>query len=159
MYIHSKIKYIRNKRFSLHGWECLLLNLFQPLTEKKIVIVTMYRHPGSKVDKFIENYSQCLEQLFNEKKTFYILGDKNTNINERSSQVANYLNATESNGTIQFVTKSTRVSNLLYNTATVIDHIITNDEIHKLCPYVLPANLTDHYATILVIGNLTIKKK
>ena len=44
------------------------------------------------------------------------------------------------------------------STATVIDHIITNDKIHKLCPYVLPANLTDHYLTMCMINNLKIIK-
>ena len=44
------------------------------------------------------------------------------------------------------------------STATVIDHKITNDKIHKLCPYVLPANLTDHYPTVCMIDNLTIIK-
>ena len=85
------------------------------------------RHLEAKVDKFIEDYSHCLEQLLNEKKTFYILGD--ININERSSQVVNYLNATESNGAIQLITMPTRVTD---STAMVIDHIITNDKIHKL---------------------------
>ena len=32
MYIHRTIKYIRDKRFSLHDCECLWLNLFHPLT-------------------------------------------------------------------------------------------------------------------------------
>ena len=89
------------------------------------------------------------------KKTFHILGDINININKRSSQDVNYRNATESNGAFQLFTKPTRVTD---STATVIDHIITNDKIHKLCPYVLPANLTDHYPTICMMDNLTIKK-
>ena len=84
---------------------------------------------------------------------FYILGD--ININERSSQVINYLNATESNGDFQLITKLTRVTD---STTTVIDHIITNDKIHKLCPYILPANFTDHYPTMCMIDNLTMIK-
>ena len=92
-----------------------------------------------------------MEQLFNEKKTFYNLGDINININERSSQVASYLNSTESNGAFQLITKPTRVAQ---STVTVIDLIITNDKIHKLCPYVLPINSTNHYPTMYVIDNL-----
>ena len=33
--IHSRIKYMRDKCFSLHDWEYLWLNLHQPPTEKK----------------------------------------------------------------------------------------------------------------------------
>ena len=157
MYIHSRIKYIRHNRFSLHGCECLWLNLFQPLTEKKTVIATICRHPGAKFDKFVKDYSQCVEQLLDEKKTFYILGDISININKRTSQVVNYLNATESNGAIQLIAKPIRVTD---STATVIDHIITNDKIHKLrvCSYVLPAKLTDHYPIMCLIDNLKIIK-
>ena len=137
----------------MHGSECLWLNLFQSFTEKKLVIATIYRHPGAKVDKFFEDYSQCLEQSLIEKKIFYILCD--ININKNSSQDVNYRNATESNGAFQLFTQPTRVT---HSTATVIDHIITNDKIHKLCSYVLPVNLTDHYPTICLIDNLTIIK-
>ena len=87
------------------------------------------------------------------KRKLYILGD--ININEKPSQVVNYLNATESNGAIQLITKPTKLTD---RTATVIDHTITNDKIHKLCPYVLPANITDHYPTIWMIDNLKIIK-
>ena len=36
--------------------------------------------------------------------------------------------------------------------------MITNDKIYKLCTYALPTNLTDHYPTLCMIGNLTIGK-
>ena len=68
MDIYSRIKYIRDKRFSLHGCECLWLNLNQALTEKKIEIATIYRHPGAKVDKFIEDQSQCQSNYSMKKK-------------------------------------------------------------------------------------------
>ena len=38
----------------------------------------------------------------------------------------------------------------------VVDHIITNDKVHQLCPYVLPTNLTNHYPIMCVIDNFTI---
>ena len=48
---------------------------------KKYFVSTIYRHPGYKIDKFIDDYSQCLEQLTKINQLFYILGDLNTNIN------------------------------------------------------------------------------
>ena len=108
----------------------------------------IYTHPGAKVNEFVEDYFQCLEQLFNKKKTFFILGD--LNIKERSSQAVNYRNATESNSAFELIIKPTSVTD---STATVIDHMITNDKIHKLCPY-----LTNHYPTMYMINNLIIIK-
>ena len=130
MYIHGRTKYIRDKQFCLHLCKCLWLNLFQPLSKKKKVIATIHKHSEAKIDKFIKDYSQCLEQTFTEKKTFNILGKINININERSSQVVNYLNTTKSNGVFQLITTPTKVTD---STATVIDHLFNNDKILKLC--------------------------
>ena len=40
-----------------------------------------------------------------------------------------YINSILSHGAIPLITKPTRISN---NSSTIIDHIITNDSMHKL---------------------------
>jgi len=87
------------------------------------------------------------------KKFFYILSDLNININENntSSQKINFLNATESNGAFHSITKPTRVTD---SSSTVIDHIITNDVVHKLHPSVILCDLTDHYSIMCIIDKL-----
>ena len=69
----------------------LMAKLISSSHLEKTIMAMMYRHPGAKVNKFIENYYQCLEQQFNEKKTFCILGDVDINVNERLSQAVNHL--------------------------------------------------------------------
>jgi len=58
------------------------------------------------------------------------------------------LNATESNGAFHLITKPTKVTD---NSSTVIDHIITNDVVHKLHPSVILSDLTDHYPIMCII--------
>jgi len=74
MYVRNRIKFNQETSFTMHGSECLWLNLIEPHTERDIVLGSIYRHPGEKVDKFIEDYSTCLEQLTNQKKlsTFFL---------------------------------------------------------------------------------------
>ena len=49
------------------------------------------------------------------------------------------------------ITKPTRVTN---KTATVIDHIITNDTAHSILPRVIPTSMTDHYAIMCKISKI-----
>ena len=39
-------------------------------------------------------------------------------------------------------------------TSTIIDHIITNDSKHKIAPFIIGSDLTDHYITVCNIKNI-----
>ena len=91
----------------------------------------------------------CMEKLAHEKKMFYIIGDINIDINrtnQNSPQADKYMQVITSNGELSLITKPTRVTN---KTATVIDHIITNDTAHSILSRVKKkkklTSLTDHY--------------
>ena len=75
----------------------------------------------------------CLGKLTSEKRTFYILGDININISESNSgiQANNYINTITSNGAFNIITKPTRVIPI---SATLIDHVITNNIAHTIVP-------------------------
>ena len=52
------------------------------------------------------------------------------------------MNVITSNGAVSVITKPTQVTT---KTATVIDHIITNDTSHKIIPRVIYSSITDHF--------------
>ena len=82
------------------------------------------------------------------KKNFYILGDITININgtnHLSLQAEKYLQAITRNGAYSLITKPTRVTD---KSATVIDHIITNDVQHTVTLFVVQSSITDHYAVM-----------
>ena len=118
------------------------------------MLVPFYRHSGYKIDKFIDDYSQCLEQLTKTNQLFYILGDLNINIKTSNISLLafKFLNITESNGAIHLITKPTRV---IAGLSSIIDHIITNDLVHKISPFVILSNLTDHYPIMCAITKVT----
>ena len=120
-------------------WVKQTVGLWDSQTGKKYFASTIYRHPGYKTDEFIDDYSQCLEQLTKINQLFYILGDLNINIktNNISLQAFKFFNIAESNGTIHLITKPTRVTS---GSRSIIDHIITNDLVHKISPFVILSN-------------------
>ena len=77
-----------------------------------------------------------MEKIADQKKTFYryIIGDINININKTNLNCPpddRYMQVIASNGAFSLITKPTRVTD---KTATVIDHITTNDTRTQLYP-------------------------
>ena len=63
------------------------------------------------------------------------------------------MNATLSNGAYFLITKPTRIT---CNSATLIDHIITNDSVHKITPKIILNSLTDHYPIMCKIEKIDL---
>ena len=100
-----------------------------------------------------------MEKLADEKKMFYIVGDLNIDINktnQNSPQADRNMQVITSNGAFSLITKPTRVTD---KTATVIDHIITNDTAHSILPCVTPTSLTEHYAIMCKINKIEMLGK
>ena len=108
---------------------------------KFLTIATIYRHPSKAIDKYLDDFSNCIGKLTSKKRIFYILGDININISE-SIQANNYINIITSNGAFNIITKPTRVTSI---SATLIDHVITNDIAHTIVHSIILSDLTDHY--------------
>jgi len=70
-------------------------------------------------------------------------------VRSKTHHSSKYLQAILSNGAYSIINKPTRVTD---KSATVIDHIITNDNVHSIAPRVILISLTDHYAIMCKIS-------
>ena len=106
----------------------------------------------------MEKSSHCLEKLANEKITFYITKNINTNVNNnnQSLHATNYINATECNFVFHLNIKPTRVTD---SSATTIDHITTNDPMHTIHPSIILRNLIDYHLIMCIITTSETKRK
>ena len=148
-----KFNFTQLKSFQLYGTESIWLKIWNN-NSTKILIGSIYRHPTEDSNKFLDDFSVCMEKLADEKKRFYIIGDITIDINrtnQNSPQADRYMQVITSNGAFSVITKPTRVTD---KTATVIDHIITNDTAHSILPRVIRTSLTDHYAIICKISKI-----
>ena len=92
---------------------------------------------------------------------YNILGGINIDINPSSKNLSSfakdYTTMLLSNGAISLITKPTRVTD---KTATIIDHIVTNDFKHQISPGILDyCDISDHYPIICKIGAPPVVKK
>ena len=152
--INVRIEFRKIDCFNLCGSESLWLKLQLQERTKSVIIGTIYRHPSENINKFVEDFADCLDKLTENNNTFYILGDININTQNKSF-AEKYLNVITSNGAVpvSVITKPTRVT---AKTATVIDHIITNDTSHKIIPRVIYSSITDHFLIACKVRQLNL---
>ena len=122
---------------------------------KKIVIGSIYcpgtKYPGltftEQFAQFSEILSTLLADISNEYEHVFIYGDFNLNILDLSNKfIAEYVETNFSYGFLQLITRPTRVSG---NSATLLDHILTNPTLN--CHdtfFIICSRLSDHFPVI-----------
>ena len=120
----------------------------------------VYRHSNaSKVDNFIEDLSTCITELCSSNETFFILGDISMIISpvNRSTAANQYINMLLSHGVLPLITLPTRVTDV---SATITDHVLTNDIKHSRKPGVMQTqDISNHYLLYCQKGNVPTYKK
>ena len=152
------------KQYSVFS-ERIFESLFIEITNdnnQKVVIGSVYR-PGTKCpgltfnDQFAEFsdiLSNTLSELGSKYDNVYIFGDFNLDllkINENKF-ISQYIDNLCSFGFLQIVTKPTRIAE---NSATLIDHIITNSPSNTFESFLLLWKISDH---LPLVHNISFKK-
>ena len=152
IYISDKLQYEPSPiQYKLSSSECLWLEVSEISQKSKFIVGVVYRHPvQTHLNEFLESFSHCLFNLSNSKKVYYILGDFNINLMQenRSSFANEYINLIVSNGAVPVITIPTRVT---ATSATLLDHIITNNMDQVINPAVIEADITDHYPILCTV--------
>ena len=101
VYFSIKFNFTQLKSFHLYGSESIWLKIWNNNSTKTILIGSIYRHPTKDSNKFLDDFSDCMENLVDEKKIFYIIGDINIDINrtnQNNPQADRYMQVIASNG-------------------------------------------------------------
>jgi hypothetical protein len=125
--------------------------------KSKCIVGTTYR-PGSKhptlssseqFNQFFELFSNLCSEVSEFNNPTYIFGDLNLDalLYNNSQQVTEYIDLLFSFGLLQIITKPTRVT---LNSATLIDHLITNSQAKSLESVILMSKMSDHFPIIFL---------
>lgn len=130
--------------------EAVFIELTTP-SKKKIVIGSLYKAPKcppltftDQFNEFNELLSNSLSILSSTYNSVYICGDTNLDVLKFSDNrfIAEYLDTLFSFGFLQVITKPTRIHN---ESATIIDHVITNDSRQSFETVIVCSNISDHF--------------
>ena len=118
---------------------------------KTKVLVNIYRSPSENVDKFIDALDDVLRSLDRHKnKQTLLTGDLNIDLIKFSNDChcQNLISVFEKYGLVQLVSRPTRVTD---HSATLIDHMYTNDVVNVVSCNVLTTDISDHLAVLTTI--------
>ena len=108
-------------------------NIWSKMNCLNIVFGVIYRQPSNNTKLFLEQLNKNLELLNNAK--LYLIGDLNINICSSNKNFSNdaidYVNMLASNSFFPIISLPPRVTD---TSATLIDHIITNDCKNSIFP-------------------------
>ena len=116
-------------------------------TVSNVVIAVIYCMSDSSVDVFNERINDLLNVIQKENKLIYVMGDLNTDLlkSDVHKSTSSLLDVLYSYNVFPVITKPTRVTE---STATLIDHILTNnfDIYASHHQGILCLSISDHYA-------------
>jgi hypothetical protein len=159
IYVKKGIKYSISSAHSIFVdriFESLFIDIIFP-NKFKCTIGSVYRptnHPQltqtAAFESFTEILTNLLSSLTNSNTNFYITGDFNLDaINYGlNSRVNDYMDLLFSFGVLQTITLPTRCT---HNSATLIDHILTN--VNQLCykSVVMTNRISDHFPIVFFL--------
>ena len=143
MFIKNHINYTVTDEYNLNYFGCEEMWIKINMNHSTKVFSVLYRHPKSNLVQFSESLENSLTILNKQKLTYYISGDTNINLlqNETNNNIKNYSDMLFSLGCLPLVKFPTRISN---TSSTLIDHIYTNNILHKNTTHILINDLSDH---------------
>ena len=158
LYVNDSIPYTvkEDLEFFYNEMESLFIEIDSKVfqTPSNIIIGIVYRMPDSSIDIFNDRVADISNITNKENKLFYMLGDLNIDFLKCDEHrlTSSFIDILYSNDVFPLITKPTSVTQ---NTATLIDHILTNNfdimGYHK--QGILCTDISDHYAVAHVAGN------
>ena len=131
--------------------ECIFIDVTFGINS--YIIGVVYRPPNSNVNSFTEEFFNMVNSIKSKfKKPLYLMGDYNLDLlkYDENKYVCEFLDMFFSYGFIPLINRPTRVTE---KTATIIDHIYTNnyDVESKLHQGILITDTSDHFAIFHIL--------
>ena len=110
-------------------------------------LASIYRPPNSNINDFIDKISTILDYISSKTyKAVYIFGDWNLNLlNQNTPHLIDFLSLMYNNSLLPMTTKPTRVTD---NTASLIDHIWSNQIEKNISNYIIYTDISDHFPVV-----------
>ena len=151
-YIRKDISFKRRTDFDINTdfLESIFIEIEN--TSSSIVICVMYRPPSQSVDDFFESLNTILNNVHQEKKTFYLMGDFNIDL----LKVGNVQNANDFldllllNSMAPLIHYPTRVTD---SSASLLDNIFTNDSC-QIQSGIFLSDVSDHFPVYCICNSI-----
>ena len=148
MYVADKYPSFINTglSFTENFFECVSVEI--KLNTKLHLLLCVYRPPKAKLRDFITKLSKVVEEITSrDYAEIHICGDFNIDLRKcnDSNMFNEFINIMYINGFSPLITKPTRVS---AQSATILDHIWTTNNINNASNHIIHTDISDHFPII-----------
>ena len=162
LFIHNDFNIEYKRRQDLEFFDNEMESIFIEVdktcfsTKSNIIVGLIYRPPDASVEIFRERMDLILSTINKEKKIYYTMGDKNICLLKADTHnpTSDYIDTLYSHGAFPLINKPTRVTQ---TTATVIDHIYTNNIESQQNQHhvqgILCSSISDHFSIFHIVSN------
>ena len=115
-----------------------------------LVLAKIYHSPSyNSITDFSQSLSLIIERLNSENKDIVIVGDMNIDLikSETHRETSEFLDSMISNDLFPKITLPTRVT---HTSATLIDHIYTNNKHHSTIAGTIKTDISDHFSNFIL---------
>ena len=138
---------LENYSFQLPHVESLLITVTKPY---KFIVGIVYKPPNASTDDFLQFINDTAEYLITQNVPCYLLGDFNINLLKDEKKANDLINLLYSHNFFPTITKPTRVTK---HSASLIDHIWSNNLQNLEASGILYTSLSDHFPIFNVFSN------
>lgn len=114
-----------------------------------VCVGCIYRPPSGNINNFLDKIEDIMEYITSIGCTLYIVGDFNLDISLKNLNTTKFMLLLLSYNFSNLITKPTRVT---FTSSTMLDLLITNDQINKVESEVLQWDITDHFPVALTVS-------
>ena len=117
---------------------------------RPLILGNIYRSPSyNSITDFSQSLSLIIERLNSENKDIVIVGDMNIDLikSETHRETSEFLDSMISNDLFPKITLPTRVT---HTSATLIDHIYTNNKHHSTIAGTIKTDISDHFSNFIL---------
>ena len=122
----------------------------------KLIFGVIYRHPRNNISEYQSNLCALLNDFNTYKKSYYICGDINLDLLKHDTvpKIRNYAESLNYLGCVPVLCYPTRVTS---STATLIDHVYTNDLKNNVKCFILKHDSSDHWPILFTVAKNALK--
>ena len=152
---HLDMKIRNDLKLNVEKCEDLWANV--TINDRTDVIGVIYRHPRQNYSSFQDAFCDKLNFLNSRKSTYYVCGDFNINTIRSSTKnaIKFFTDSVHACSSVNLIDHPTRITD---RSATLLDHIYTNDMKRDLLPGIILQDISDHLPIFMQIVNTQSSK-
>ena len=155
LFIKNDLDFTLRNDLKINCSECENIWVETMINGQNCICAAIYRHPRQNFTAFQREIVDKITRLEDSKQIYYLCGDINIDLikNSTNNGIKFYFDDIIGTGCQVLIDKPTRITK---NSASLVDHIYSNDALNKITPCIIVAEMSDHLPIFLKVSSANV---